>query len=255
LTYLKGAGRSPVSLPPEAAPERVAKEVKMKRILLATTLLGAVALAGTARAQSNNPFDLSAAPVGKEAGTLMIRLRAIGVIPEDTTSDVNGFAATSVKTTATPAPEVDLSWFFTDNIAAELIAATTRHEISASGGALGSKLDVGSAWVLPPTLTVQYHFFPHGPISPYIGAGVNVSWFYNTQPARPVVTKFTLNNSWGPAIQAGVDWNFAGHWFANVDAKQIFLHTGAHLNTVIGSVKANTALDPLVVGAGIGYRF
>jgi len=223
----------------------------MKRLLLASAMLATMAFAGTASAQS--PFDLSQPPVGKAAGTFMFRVRAIGVMPEDNGSSVSGIGG-HVDVTSTPAPEIDGSYFFTDNIAAELIAASTRHEVSATGTALG-KVDVGSAWILPPTLTLQYHFMPHSQISPYIGAGLNVSWFYDTQPARPVVTKFTLNNTWGPAIQFGVDYNFAGHWFANLDVKQIFMHTGAHLSTVLGGVKADTNLDPLVVGAGIGYRF
>jgi outer membrane protein len=112
----------------------------------------------------------------------------------------------------------------TNNIAVELIAATTQHSLSASGTAVG-KVDVGSTWVLPPTLTVQYHFMPASRISPYVGAGVNASFFYGTRPAGPTVRSMSVNNSWGPAIQAGVDYNFSGHWFANFDVKQIFLNT------------------------------
>jgi outer membrane protein len=223
----------------------------MKSLLLASAMLGAMAFAGTARAQS--VFDLSQPRVGKQAGTVMIRLRAVGVIPEDNGSSVSAIGG-HINTTAEPAPEIDGSYFFTDNIAAELIAASTRHEVSATSTALG-KVDVGSAWILPPTLTIQYHFMPHSRISPYVGVGLNVSWFYDTQPARPTVTKFTLNNSWGPAVQVGVDYNFAGHWFANFDVKQIFMNTGAHVSTVLGAIKAKTNLDPLVIGAGIGYRF
>lgn len=224
----------------------------MKKLLLATSLLSAFAFAGTARAQS--AFDFNAPPVGKAANTVMVRIRAIGVIPEDNTSSVTAIGG-KVSTTAQAAPEIDLSYFFTDNIAAELIAASTRHEVSVTGSALPGKVDVGSAWVLPPTLTVQYHFMPHSQFSPYVGVGLNASWFYDSQPAKPVVTKFTLNNTWGPALQAGFDYNFGGHWFANFDVKQIFMHTGAHVMTVLGAVKGNTSLDPLVIGAGIGYRF
>ena len=71
-------------------------------------------------------------------------------------------------------PEVDLSYFFTDHLAAELIAPRTRHEISASGTAIGH-VDVGSTYVLPPTLTVQYHFMPHARLSSYAGAGLTVA--------------------------------------------------------------------------------
>jgi outer membrane protein len=138
----------------------------MKRLLLATAMLATMAFAGTASAQSL--FDLSAPPVGKAAGTFMFRVRAIGVIPEDNGSSVSGIGG-HVDVTATAAPEIDASYFFTDNIAAELIAASTRHEVSATGTALG-KVDVGSAWILPPTLTLQYHFMPHSQFSPYIGS-------------------------------------------------------------------------------------
>ncbi len=223
----------------------------MKRLLLATALSAAMAVINGAHAQS--PFDLSQPAVGKQAGTLMIRVRAIGVIPEDNSSSISAIGG-RVSTTAQPAPEIDFSWFFTDNIAAELIVATTRHTITGEGTAVG-RVDVGSTWVLPPTLTLQYHFMPRQQFSPYVGVGLNASLFYSTHPAGGTVTGLSMNNSWGPAIQAGFDYNFAGHWFANLDVKQIFLNTAAHISTPIGGIKAKTALDPLVIGAGIGYRF
>ncbi len=196
------------------------------------------------------PLDPDA-PVGKQAGTFMVRVRAIGVIPEDFSSSVSVIGG-HVDVTATPAPEVDFSYFLTDNIAAELIAASTRHSVSASGTILG-KVDVGSVWVLPPTLTAQYHFMPHSRFSPYVGAGLTVAFFYDSQPATPTVTKVGLSNNVGPAIQAGFDYNVSGHWFANFDVKQIFLNTTARING--GGIVAKTALSPTVVGAGIGYRF
>jgi outer membrane protein len=221
----------------------------MKRTLFATCLLGAMALAGAASAQTADDDT----PVGKQAGTLMVRLRAIGVIPEDSSSSVSPIGG-HVDVSSQAAPEVDFSYFFTDNIAAELIAATTRHDIQATGTALGN-VSVGTAWVLPPTVTLQYHFFPRERFSPYIGAGLNVSFFYDTSPSKPIVQSFSLDNSVGAALQVGFDYNFSGHWFANVDVKQIFVSTTAHINTLLGPVTARTALNPLVIGAGIGYRF
>lgn len=220
----------------------------MQSKLFATCLVGALALSGSALADTTD----GDAPVGKEAGTFMVRARAIGVIPEDVSSSTT--IGGSVNTTAQAAPEADFSYFFTDNIAAELIAATTRHEVSAAGTVAGN-VDAGSTWVLPPTLTVQYHFMPHQRFSPYVGAGINYSVFYDTKGAGPTVKSLSLDNNVGAAIQAGVDYNVMGHWFANVDVKQLFLNTTAHLNTVVGPVTAKTSLNPIVVGAGIGYRF
>ena len=104
---------------------------------------------------------------------------------------------------------------------------------------------------------LQYHFMPHERFSPYVGAGLNVSFFYDHERRRaPTVTKvLSMDNNVGAALQIGFDYNITGHWFANFDVKQIFLNTTAHINTVLGSVTAKTSLDPLVIGAGIGYRF
>ena len=224
----------------------------MKYAYKAACALGALILAGSAQAQAVSPASNNDAPVGKQAGTLMVRFRAIGVIPEDNSSSTTVGGHVSV--TSQPAPEVDFSYFFTDHIAAELIAATTRHELKAVGTAVGD-VDVGSTWVLPPTVTLQYHFTPHSRFSPYIGVGVNASLFYATHPSRPVVTDLKLVDRFGEAVQIGFDYNIRGHWFLNFDAKQIFLNTKADAVTVLGPVSAKTSLDPLVIGAGVGYRF
>jgi outer membrane protein len=223
----------------------------MKKTLLATTFLSAMAFGFAASAQS--PLDMNAPLVGKEAGTIMIRARAIGLIPEDNSSSISAIGG-HVTATAQVAPEVDLSYFFTDHVALELIAATTRHSVKATGTAVGD-VDVGSVWALPPTLTLQCHFLPHSAFSPYVGVGLNVTVWYGESAAKPTVTHFSVGNGWGPALQAGIDYNFSGHWFANLDVKQIFLNTDAHVDALGTTVKAHTALDPLVVGMGIGYRF
>lgn len=188
---------------------------------------------------------------GFQAGDFLIRARAIGVIPQDTSSRISVIGG-HVNVTATPAPEVDLSYFITDHIAAELIAASTRHEITARDTALGN-LDVASTYILPPTLTFQYHFLPRGFIDPYVGAGLNVSFWYDTNPAGGAVTKVGLRTVAGPALQAGFNVKLGGGLFANFDVKQIFIEPEARIDG--GAIVAKTHLDPTVVGAGIGLRF
>lgn len=223
----------------------------MKRALLAAYILGTMATLPPAFAQSAT--DDAEPLAGKQAGTFMLRGRIIGVLPQNNSSSIQAVGG-HVTATDQVAPELDLSYFFTDNIAVELIAATTRHEVAGESTKLG-KIDVGSVWVLPPTLTVQYHFMPHLAFSPYIGAGINATFFYNAKSAAPIVNRVSFEDNVGAAVEAGFDYNFSGHWFANVDVKQIFLSTEAHLQTPLGPVTAKTDLDPLVVGVGIGYRF
>jgi len=225
----------------------------MRKLLFASCLAGVLALGAAATAQTaSNATENDQAPVGKQAGTFMIRVRGIGVLPEDSASSTS--VGGHVKASDAFAPEVDLSYFFTDNIAGEVIAATTRHDITATGTAVGD-VKVGSTWALPPTVLVQYHFMPHQALSPYVGVGLNATFFYSNHPARPTVTSLSLQNNVGAALQAGLDYNVAGHWFANVDVKQLFLQTHANVGTVLGPVRASTSLNPLVIGAGIGYRF
>jgi outer membrane protein len=62
-----------------------------------------------------------------------------------------------------------------------------------------------------------------------------------------------LNKAWGAAVQAGVDYHLTGNWFANVDFKKLWLGTDYSISGT--SVKGHVDIDPIIVGAGIGYRF
>lgn len=186
-----------------------------------------------------------------KAGDFLVHVRVIGVLPQNFSSSVSVIGG-HVDATNQVAPEIDLSYFLTDHLSVEAIAATTRHEVSASGTALG-KVDVGSVWVLPPTITMQYHFNPIGRFQPYAGVGLTVAFFYDSHAAGPTVTKAGYSTAVGPALDAGFDYALGQNWYANFDVKQMFVSTEARINN--GAIVAHTALSPTVVGAGIGYRF
>lgn len=215
-------------------------------------LLAGVAVAAiTAGSLTCAPALAQTPDGGFQAGSLLIRGRVIDVIPQNSTSSVSLIGG-HVKATDSITPEIDFSYFVTPNIAFELIAATTKHSLSARGTAIGN-VAVGSTWVLPPSLTVQYHFLPQSTINPYVGAGVNYTIFYGKHAAGGVVTDMKLQNNFGEVLQVGVDVNLGGRWYGNIDVKQIFLSTKAKLNG--GAVVAKTQLNPTVVGVGVGYRF
>jgi len=232
----------------------------MKGKLFAACLLGGLMVAGHASAQGAGAQDggfldnllFSDAPVGKSAGHVIVRLRAMGLLPQDSSSTTSVGGHVSVSDQA--GPEFDASYFLTDHIAVEAIVASTRHNVKLTGTAIGD-IDVGSAWVLPPTVTLEYHFLPHKRFSPYIGAGVNVSFFYNTQANSPTINKFGISTTAGAAVKVGFDYNVCDNWFLNFDAEQIFANISASANTALGHVSAKDSLNPLVLSAGIGYRF
>ncbi|EHH68086.1 OmpW/AlkL family protein [Gluconobacter morbifer] len=201
--------------------------------------------------------------IGLGKGDFLIRLSALGVLPEDRDSSLwlNGHhIGGRVKTTRQVMPELTFEYFFTDNISADLIAASTRHEIAAEGIPSVGKVDVGSAWVLPPTITLAWHFRPHKRFNPYVGVGGTLAWFHNVSPAGgPLAQKVNLGVTGGPSFNVGFDYQVVGNWFFNFDVKQVFMRVHAWTNDrgVPGenSVTAHDSLDPTLVAAGIAYRF
>ncbi len=245
-----------------------------RRILNTASLLVLATLGALGSAQAADlPVYTKAPPVVEPFNPWMIRLRALGVLPDASGSTVN---VLGVPTLSSPnsglsisnqvVPELDISYFFTPNIAAELILGVTRHSISGTGSL--SPLPIGKTTLLPPTLTLQYHFTNFGAFKPYIGAGVNYTVFFNTSaanvatnvvgpPAGPfAVTNLSVSNQFGGAVQFGFDYMLDRHWGLNVDVKKLWLRPD-YTATVNGAVPVTgTAhIDPWLVGGGVTYKF
>ncbi len=221
-------------------------DTPMRKAVLATLAASAVLAAAMAPAAAQEER------IGVRAGDIMIRGRLLGVFPLTTDSDISVIGG-SVDASNTATPELDFTYFVTDNIAFELIAATTIHHITARDVPGAGDISVGNVFLLPPSLTAQWHFSPHSRIDPYVGAGINYTFFYGATAAGNPVYNVTYDNNVGAVVQAGVNYNFDGPWFLNFDVKQIFLSTTAHIND--GQIEANVDLNPLIIGAGIGVRF
>ena len=197
-----------------------------------------------------------------KAGDVILRARAIIVAPQESSSGIQPtFPGEKVKVSNRWAPEVDVTYMLTDNIGFELIAATTKHHVSGRSGTTGSIGRLASTWVLPPTLTAQYHFAPDAAVRPYVGAGVNYTIFYSEKASSGLEgavgeTDVNLSNSLGPAVQAGVDLDIGKNLFLNFDAKWVRMRTKARLDTTaLGTERVKVHLDPLIFGVGIGRRF
>jgi len=226
----------------------------MKRVassLLAAMLLSLCSLSAKA---ADVAAPVYKAPPPIEAwNPWMIRLRALGVVTRDS-GHVDQVAGSGLNVSDTVVPELDITYFFTPNIAAEIILGVTPHHITGAGTLSG--VDVGKVWLLPPTLTLQYHFTNFGPFKPYVGAGVNYTVFFNQSAAGGVVTGLDVHNAFAPALQVGLDYMIDRHWGLNVDVKKLWLRPDFD-GTLAGGVpisgKAN--LDPWLIGAGVTYKF
>mgnify|MGYP003144977250 FL=1 len=185
-----------------------------------------------------------------DQGDWLIRGRLLNVSPNESAT-INPIGG-DVDIDTSFVPELDISYFFTDRIAAELILGVTPHDVMAVGTAAGN-VDLGDVTLLPPTLTLQYHFLPEGTIHPYVGAGINYTVFFNEDlPAGGIATSYNYDNSFGLALQGGIDFDVNENWFFNVDVKYIDINTDVTINNAI---TADVDIAPWVFGIGIGRRF
>jgi outer membrane protein len=242
--------------------------MRTRTILTASLVLGAAfgGAAMSAQAADLAPvYKAKAPPPVEPFNPWMIRVRALGVLPDGGNSvNVFGVPALSSPNSGLSIsdqviPELDISYFFTPNIAAELVLGATRHHISGTGTLNG--LDIGKAWLLPPTLTLQYHFTELGAFKPYIGAGINYTVFFNqfaanTPVAGLAVTDLHISNQVGAAVQFGFDYMLDRHWGLNVDVKKLWLRPdySATVNNAI-PVTGRANIDPWLVGGGVTYKF
>lgn len=173
----------------------------------------------------------------------IFRARALGVIPDEK-AGLNIPGKLNVGNALVP--EVDLTYFFTEHIAGEIIAGTARHQITYNGGQLGD------AWILPPTVTLQYHFTPKEKFSPYIGAGLNYSIMYG-EDADNGFSDLNVGNGFGYAAQVGFDYWVNDSWGINFDVKKLWLNLDATVNN--GAVTADIDLNPWLIGTGVSFRF
>lgn len=174
-------------------------------------------------------------------GPWMVRARAVYV---DTVADTSGVAtALDLNVDNKWIPEVDISYFFNKNIAAELIL-TWPQKMTLNAG----NTAIGSFKALPPTLLLQYHF-DGLPVKPYLGAGINYTKFSSISLPAGVSMD---NSSWGGALQVGVDIPLKDNLYLNLDLKKVWMGTDVYVSGVnSGSLNVN----PLLWGVGLGWRF
>ena len=220
--------------------------------LMATSTFAGTALTAFAE-EGDNPW--------------MIRGRVIGVLP-DAGADLSVAGAAlpgTVDINDQYVPELDITYFFSENIAAELILGVTPHDVDATNVTVTGVLDdatvpIGDVWLLPPTLTLQYHFDTGSAFKPYVGAGVNATFFFN-EDAGETADGIDYDPSFGLALQAGFDYDLdgvPGGWAFNADVKKIWIEPDVTVDftSALGAtVDAEVEINPLVVGLGLGYKF
>ncbi len=179
-----------------------------------------------------------------DSGNWIVRARALNLDPVNKDSTGLGLGIDSKVF-----PEVDISYFFSPNLAVELVLTYPQKHDVFSGNA-----KIGSLKHLPPTLSLQYHF-PLGGWRPYVGAGLNYTRFSKVSFDPAVVTALQPSiekDSFGAAFGVGADVPMGGGWLFNVDVKKVQIRTDVFS---FGAKAGTLKVDPVLFSLGIGKRF
>jgi outer membrane protein len=203
-------------------------------------------------------------------GNWMMRIRAVDVRPEKKSDPVANLGADipsdQIYVDNKTIPEVDFTYFFSKNLAAELILTYPQKMDVQVGGSAAGGFKAGTLKALPPTLTLQYHFMPDATFRPYVGAGINYTRISNiTLSGLDAVTTSLAGgvgnenvntvdkNSWGGALQIGFDVKVGANSYINFDYKKVYIKTDLK-NSALGKI-STLKLDPQLFGIGYGFKF
>lgn len=145
-------------------------------------------------------------------------------------------------------PTASIEYLITPNWGVEALAALPfQHEVKLDGQKAASTKQ------LPPVIGVNYHFLPDATVSPFLGAGVNYTYFFDTKGKGLLQgDHVSVDNSWGAAAHAGVDVKLSSRWLLTADVRWINIKGDVHVDGVdVGTAKIN----PWVYGLSFGYRF
>lgn len=145
-------------------------------------------------------------------------------------------------------PTITAEYFVRDNLGIEVLASWPfEHDIDIKG--LGN---VGSTKHLPPTVTLQYHF-GNGTVKPFVGAGVNFTTFFSEDTTGALAgSDLKLDDSFGLAAHAGIDFEVSERGSIRIDARWIDIDTDVELD---GADLGTVNIDPLVYGAAYVIKF
>lgn len=231
----------------------------MKKNLLAVAVLSSL--------------SLSAFAGGYQAGDIVVRGGLINVTPDSEESTIYAGGAPvdiglgQLKASVEDDTQVSLNlvYFFDSNLALELLAATPfSHDITVNLGN-GTTTNLGETKHLPPTLSALYYFDTNSNFKPYVGAGINYTFFFEDDfnPAMQGpdsaldLSDLNLENSWGLSAQVGADYYLDENWSINASIRYIDIDTTAKFKALGGAADGfvDVSIDPIVYSLQIGYKF
>jgi outer membrane protein len=179
-----------------------------------------------------------------EKGDWLVRVGAGLIDPKSDNSDI-------VSVDSGAALVFNGTYFFTPNIAFEVLAATPfSHDIELKAD--GSK--VGEVKHLPPTFSLQYHFDTAGKFKPYVGAGLNYTLVFDEDTTGALAgTDLDVDDSFGFAAQLGTDIVISDTMFLNFDVRWADIDADVEISPV--GLAFDVEIDPMVYSLALGWKF
>ncbi|HRK77505.1 MAG TPA: OmpW family outer membrane protein [Thiobacillus sp.] len=199
----------------------------MNKSFPCATLTGVLLAAFATLAHAGNRLDVS--------------LGLVNIRPDIESPVVGADATNETK------PILNLTYYLNESLALNTSAGITRHTFSAGGATLGK------ASMAPFHLMLQYHFMPKSDFSPYVGAGIHHTVFFDKSgPVFDGLRGFPADT--GAVLQAGFDYAVNKDYFINFDVQKFYLETDVRPGG--GGAKIETIkLDPLMIGLAVGRHF
>lgn len=200
---------------------------------------------------------ISAPVLAHQEGDFIVRVGIASVVPNDSSDKILG-SQSELSVNSDTQLGLTLGYMFTDNISFEVLAATPfSHKISTDLSNLG---DIGKTKHLPPTFMVQYYFGEaNSTIRPYVGAGLNYTTFFdegfNSTGEGAGLSDLKLDDSWGLAANAGVDYMLNDSWFLNASVWYANIETTATYKAGADAKSTDVKINPWVFMIAGGYKF
>jgi outer membrane protein len=205
-----------------------------------------------------------------QAGDIIVRAGAITVDPHESSSDIwvgalnSDVAGTKATLDSDTQLGLNFAYMLTSNIGIELLAATPfSHNVGVKGMLgpfAGLNGNLGELKHLPPTLSVLYYpLDAASAFQPYVGAGINYTWFFDTELSSAAEDKgfsgLDMKDSWGLSAQVGMDYMLTDNIMLNAQVRYIDIDTTGTTSFGGAKVKVDVDVDPMVYMVGLGYKF
>lgn len=162
--------------------------------------------------------------------------------------------------------------FWTDQVSTQLaLGIPPRHKLQGTGS-LATAGVIGDGQQLSPAVLVKYNFGEaEQRLRPYIGAGLNYTWFRKAHITNDsfrqatygpaATTELSVSPSWNPVYNVGMNYRLDERWSVGLSVAYAPLKTRITVaadNTSFGApvkVVTDVRIRTLAIGMNLGYRF